>query len=84
MPPTRCVLLDREDGLLFTGDTYYPGPIYLFAPGTDLDAYGRSVTKLAQLVPSLSLLLPSHIVPVADPAELTTCSSRLPTCRRAK
>ena len=69
--PDSLCLLDREDGLLFTGDTYYPGPIYLFAPGTDLDAYGRSVAKLAQLVPALSLLLPAHIVPVAEPVELT-------------
>jgi len=69
--PDSLCLLDREHGLLFTGDTYYPGPIYLFAPGTDLDAYAKSVSTLATLVPKLTLLLPAHEVPVAQPAQLT-------------
>src|SRR5262245_26652689 len=68
--PDALCLIDREHGLLFTGDTYYPGPIYLFAPGTDLPAYVQSVARLVALVPSLELLLPAHIVPVADPSEL--------------
>jgi glyoxylase-like metal-dependent hydrolase (beta-lactamase superfamily II) len=68
--PDALCLLDREHGLLFTGDTYYPGPIYLFAPGTDLAAYAESVSRLAKLVPALTLLLPAHEVPVAEPAQL--------------
>ncbi len=69
--PDSLALLDRQHGLLFTGDTFYPGPIYLFTPETDFGAYGRSVTRLAQLVPHLRLLLPSHNVPVAAPPVLT-------------
>src|SRR6267154_145745 len=34
--PDSIALLDRENGLLFTGDTYYPAPIWLFRPETDL------------------------------------------------
>jgi glyoxylase-like metal-dependent hydrolase (beta-lactamase superfamily II) len=68
--PDSLVLLDRAHGLLFTGDTYYPGPIYLFARGTDLDAYARSVARLAGLVPELERLLPAHEVPGAEPAQL--------------
>jgi glyoxylase-like metal-dependent hydrolase (beta-lactamase superfamily II) len=63
-------LLDAKNGLLFPGDTYYPGPIFLYRPETDLDAYQRSVERLAALAPKLQLLLPSHNVPVADPADL--------------
>src|SRR3984893_9490081 len=37
--PDAICILDRADGLLFTGDTYYPAPIWLFRPETDLDAY---------------------------------------------
>ena len=36
--PDAISLLDRDHGLLFTGDTYYPAPIWLFRPETDLDA----------------------------------------------
>lgn len=68
--PDSLCLLDRKNGLLFTGDTFYLGPIYLFTPETDFTAYARSVNKLARLTPSLKLLLPGHNVPVAEPAYL--------------
>jgi glyoxylase-like metal-dependent hydrolase (beta-lactamase superfamily II) len=69
--PDSLALLDRKNGLLFTGDTFYPGPVYLFAPETDFAAYARSVAKLAALEPQLRLLLPAHNVPVAEPLFLT-------------
>jgi len=69
--PDSLSLLDGKNGLLFTGDTFYPGPIYLFTPETDFAAYARSVAKLAALEPQLQLLLPAHNVPVAEPAFLT-------------
>ncbi|MBZ5706841.1 MAG: MBL fold metallo-hydrolase [Acidobacteriia bacterium] len=65
--PDSLCLLDRKNGLLFTGDTFYPGPIYLFTPETDFDAYTKSVARLAKLAPKLKLLLPAHNVPVAAP-----------------
>lgn len=68
--PDAIALLDRENGLLFTGDTYYPGPIWLFRPETDLNAYVASVKKLAALEPQVKLVLGAHNVPVAEPAIL--------------
>jgi glyoxylase-like metal-dependent hydrolase (beta-lactamase superfamily II) len=68
--PDSVSLLDRQHGLLFTGDTFYPGPIYLFTPETDFAAYGRSVHRLAQLAPHLQLLLPSHNLPISPPGVL--------------
>ena len=68
--PDALCLLDRAHGLLFTGDTFYSGPIYLFEPETDFAAYARSVQRLAKLEPKLSLLLPAHNVPVAEPGFL--------------
>ena len=65
--PDSLSLLDRKHGLLFTGDTFYPGPIYLFTPETDFDAYTKSVARLAKLAPKLELLLPAHNVPLAAP-----------------
>jgi glyoxylase-like metal-dependent hydrolase (beta-lactamase superfamily II) len=68
--PDAICLLDRKNGLLFTGDTFYAGPIWLYRPETDLNAYINSVAKIAALAPSLHLLVPSHNVPQADPAQL--------------
>lgn len=68
--PDAICLLDRKNGLLFTGDTYYPAPIWLFRPETDLNAYENSVKKLVALVPEIKLVLGAHNVPVAQPSVL--------------
>src|SRR5262249_12994999 len=65
--PASIALLDRENGLLFTGDTYYPGDIWLYRPETNLDAYVVSAQKLAALAPQIKLVLGAHNVPVANP-----------------
>jgi len=65
--PDAICLLDRANGLLFTGDTYYPAPIWLYRPETDLDAYVASVNRLAALAPQLKLVLGAHNIPVAQP-----------------
>ena len=68
--PDAICLLDRAHGLLFTGDTYYPGTIYLMAPETDLDAYGASIRTLAALAPKLKAVLGAHNFPVEPPSVL--------------
>lgn len=68
--PDAIALLDRANRLLWTGDTYYDAPVWLFAPETDLDAYERSIARLAQLAPSVTRLLPAHNTAVAEPARL--------------
>jgi glyoxylase-like metal-dependent hydrolase (beta-lactamase superfamily II) len=68
--PDAICLLDRANGLLFTGDTYYPAPIWLFRPETDLDAYVASVKRIAALAPQLDLVLGAHNIPVAQPSVL--------------
>jgi glyoxylase-like metal-dependent hydrolase (beta-lactamase superfamily II) len=68
--PDAICLLDRASGLLFTGDTYYPAPIWLYRPETDLDTYVVSVKRLAALSPDLKLVLGAHNIPVAQPEVL--------------
>ena len=65
--PDAISLFDRANGLLFTGDTYYPAPIWLFRPETDFDAYDASIKKLAALAPQVKIVLGAHNVPVASP-----------------
>jgi glyoxylase-like metal-dependent hydrolase (beta-lactamase superfamily II) len=68
--PDAISLIDRANGLLFTGDTYYPAPIWLFRPETDLAAYEASIRRLAALKPQIKLVLGAHNVPVAPPTVL--------------
>ncbi|MCG8466709.1 MAG: MBL fold metallo-hydrolase [Gemmatimonadetes bacterium] len=65
--PDAIALLDREAGFLWTGDSFYEGPIWLFAPETDLDAYETSMRRLAALSADLTTVFPAHNTPVAAP-----------------
>ncbi len=69
--PDAISLIDRAHGLLFTGDTYYPAPIWLFRPETDLNAYAASIRRLAALAPQIKLVLGAHNLPVAPPSVLS-------------
>ena len=69
--PDAICLFDEANGLLFTGDTFYLGPIYLFVPETSLPDYFASVDRLAAMEPKVKLLLPAHNIPVANPDNLT-------------
>lgn len=82
--PDSIALLDRSNGLLFTGDTYYPATIYLTGPGTDLDAYATSVRKLAALAPQLKLVLGAHNIPVAQPSVLPRLAAAFASVRAGK
>jgi len=69
--PDAISLFERARGLLFTGDTYYPGTIYLWAPETDLDVYGASVRRLAALEPQVKWVLGAHNFPLTRPEILS-------------
>jgi glyoxylase-like metal-dependent hydrolase (beta-lactamase superfamily II) len=68
--PDAIALFDRDNGLLFTGDTYYPAPIWLYRPETDLAAYEKSIARLAALAPEVKTVLGAHNIPVAPPEVL--------------
>lgn len=68
--PDAISLFERNRGLLFTGDTYYPARIWLFRPETDLNAYDASIKRLSALAPEVKTVLGAHNIPVADPSVL--------------
>ena len=82
--PDAISLLDRGNGLLFTGDTYYPAPIWLFRPETDLDAYAASIRRLAALAPHVKIVLGAHNVPVAPPSVLPKLVAAFDAVRAGK
>ena len=82
--PDAISLIDRANGLLFTGDTYYPAPIWLYRPETDLDAYGASIRRLAALAPQVKLVLGAHNIPVAQPSVLAQLVTAFAAARAGK
>ena len=70
-------LLDRDAGFLWSGDSFYEGPIWLFAPETDLASYQASVARMAALASDLKAVFPAHNTPRADPALLVELRDKL-------
>lgn len=68
--PDAIALHDESAGYLWTGDSFYEGPIWLFAPETHLERYRESVARLAGLAPDLERVFPAHNTPVAEPVRL--------------
>lgn len=56
-------LIDRTARLMWTGDSFYAGPIWLYAPETDLTAYESSLRRLSTEIANVDWLLPAHNTP---------------------
>ena len=82
--PDSISLFDSANGLLFTGDTYYPGTIWLYRPETDLAAYRTSIRRLAALAPRVKMVLGAHNFPVAPPSVLPHLVTAFETVRAHK
>jgi glyoxylase-like metal-dependent hydrolase (beta-lactamase superfamily II) len=68
--PDSICLLDRNAKLLWTGDTFYTGAIYIHLPGSDLDTFISSYEKVIAVSPLYEKLMPSHNEPWVDKAVL--------------
>ena len=53
-------LFDGRDGLLFTGDTFYPGAMYAHFEDSNFNAYRRSLQYLVGLLGQVRHLCPAH------------------------
>jgi glyoxylase-like metal-dependent hydrolase (beta-lactamase superfamily II) len=58
--PGSICLLDGHDGLLFTGDTFYPGMLYAHFEDSDVSAYEDSIRYLVARLGEVSHLCPAH------------------------
>jgi glyoxylase-like metal-dependent hydrolase (beta-lactamase superfamily II) len=79
--PDALALLDRANGLLFTGDTFYDGTIWLFAQETNLDDYVTSMESLVALGPVVTQLLPAHNTAKVAPSRLAVVLAAAKTLR---
>jgi glyoxylase-like metal-dependent hydrolase (beta-lactamase superfamily II) len=57
--PDSICLLEKTKSLLLTGDTFYPGPIYLHFPESNYEEYIVSIKKLSKISNVLDIL-PGH------------------------
>jgi glyoxylase-like metal-dependent hydrolase (beta-lactamase superfamily II) len=69
--PDSICLLDRENRLLLTGDTFYLAPLYTHLEGSSFEDYSNSAAKLAGLAGEIDKALTSHNVPVVDASYMT-------------
>ncbi|MEQ8205875.1 MAG: MBL fold metallo-hydrolase [Woeseia sp.] len=69
--PDALCLLDRENRIIFTGDTFYLASLYTHLEGSDFETYAKSAAKLASLADAYDLAYTAHNVPVVDGAYLT-------------
>lgn len=61
--PDALCLIDRENRLLLTGDTFYPAPLYAHLDGSDVHRYRESAERLAALASDVDFLMPAHNEP---------------------
>lgn len=64
--PDSICLLDRENRLLFTGDTFYLAPLYTHLDGSSFSDYAESAAVLAGLAGEFDAAITSHNVPKVD------------------
>lgn len=69
--PDSICLLDRENRILFTGDSFYLAPLYTHIAGGSFEDYLETATRLSGLADSIDHAFTSHNVPVVDGSYMT-------------
>ncbi len=64
--PDSICLIDRQNRLLLTGDTFYLAPLYTHIEGSSFSDYAKSASRLAALSGEVDTVLTSHNVPVVS------------------
>ncbi len=58
--PDSLCLMDRKNRLLFTGDTFYPAPLYAHFPESNFKQYAETAQLLHKLQSEVDYVVPSH------------------------
>ncbi len=58
--PGSLCLLDKKNRLLFTGDTFFPGPLYAFPDDVEIDRYRDSIDRLIERLDEYDYLCSGH------------------------
>jgi glyoxylase-like metal-dependent hydrolase (beta-lactamase superfamily II) len=71
--PDSVCILDRVNRVFWTGDTFYPAPIYVYSPTTSLDQFIGSFTRMVGLLPHSDGVMPSHNEPRMEKRLIREC-----------
>ena len=58
--PGSLAFLDRERGVLLSGDSVQEGPIFMFGSGRNFTALAASMRKLEKWIPEIKTVYPCH------------------------
>ena len=58
--PGSICLLDRKNRILFTGDTFFPGPLYAYPEDVNINDYLSSLEKLSERLDEYDYLCSGH------------------------
>jgi glyoxylase-like metal-dependent hydrolase (beta-lactamase superfamily II) len=58
--PGSICLLDKSNRLLFTGDTFFPGPLYAYPDDVDIPLYRASIDLLKERLDEYDILCSGH------------------------
>ncbi len=58
--PGSICLLDKKNRILFTGDTFFPGPLYAYPEDVNIDDYMASLRKLKSRMDEYDYLCSGH------------------------
>lgn len=78
--PDSLCLIDRKNRLLFTGDTFYPAPLYVYLPGSDFKEFSQTAVLLAELQKDVDFLLTAHnetLLPSSNLSKLKNACSAI-------
>ncbi len=64
--PDALCLIDRQNRVLFVGDTFYLASLYTHLEGSDFDLYTATAQRLSALSREVDHVFTAHNVPVVD------------------
>ena len=73
--PGGICLLDREAGILFSGDTIYDGRLFDGLPGSDISSYVNTIARLRSLT-GIRMVCPGHDDWASTGAGFVNCAIR--------
>lgn len=71
--PDSVCIIDKYNRLFWTGDSFYPAPIYIYKPHTNLDQFIESFKKMTDTTPNFDWVMPSHNEPRIEKYLLKEC-----------
>ena len=58
--PDSIILIDRNNRLMMTGDSFYPAPLYVYSATSSFRDYANSVQTMLSYQNDVDFLLPGH------------------------